>query len=73
MRRAMEAHHLGVKTAQGLLSRLGWGWDASCFGATAPPEMLDEALRVHWEPEEQAAERAFRWYLGLDTSWPERN
>lgn len=54
----------GVKAAQNLLERLGWHYDASCFAATAPPEMREEAGRVIFGPTEHEEERGFRWYLG---------
>ena len=40
----------GVKAAQNLLERLDWQYDASCFAATAPPEMREEAGRVVFGP-----------------------
>jgi len=54
----------GVEAAQDLLARLGWQYDASCFAATAPPEMREEAERVIFEPTEHEEEQGFRWYLG---------
>ena len=54
----------GVKAAQNLLERLGWQYDASCFAATAPPEMREEAGRVIFGPTEHEEEQGFRWYLG---------
>ena len=54
----------GVKAAQNLLERLGWQYDASCFAATAPPEMREEAGRVAFGPTEHEEEQGFRWCLG---------
>ena len=54
----------GVKAAQDLLERLGWLYDASCFAATAPPDMREEAGRVVFGPTEHEEEQGFRWYLG---------
>ena len=54
----------GVKAAQNLLERLGWQYDASCFAATAPPEMREEAGSVIFGPTEHEEEQGFRWYLG---------
>ena len=54
----------GVKAAQNLLERLGWQYDASCFAATAPTEMREEAGRVVFGPTEHEEEQGFRWYLG---------
>ena len=54
----------GVKAAQNLLERLGWQYDASCFAATAPPEMREEAGRVIFGPAEHEEEQSFRWHLG---------
>ena len=54
----------GVKAAQNLLERIGWQYDASCFVATAPPEMREEAGRVIFGATEHEEEQGFRWYLG---------
>ena len=54
----------GTQAARDLLDRLGWQYDASCFAATAPPEMHEEAERVVFEPTEHEEEQGFRWYLG---------
>jgi len=54
----------GTQAARDLLFRLGWQYDASCFAATAPPEMREEAERVVFEPTEHEEEQGFRWYLG---------
>ena len=59
-----ESWKRGVKAAQELLERLGWQYDASCFAATAPPDMREEAERVIFGPTEHEEEQGFRWYLG---------
>ena len=59
-----DSWYRGVEAAQGLLARLGWQYDASCFAATAPPEMREEAGRVVFGPAEHEEEQGFRWYLG---------
>ena len=59
-----ESWNRGVKAAQDLLARLGWQYDASCFAATAPQEMREEAGRIVFEPSEHEEEQGFRWYLG---------
>ena len=62
--RYSDSFNRGVKAAQNLLERLGWQYDASCFAATAPPEMREEAGRVIFGPTEHEEEQGFRWYLG---------
>ena len=59
-----DSWYRGVEAAQGLLARLGWQYDASCFASTAPPEMREEAGRVVFGPAEHEEEQGFRWYLG---------
>ena len=54
----------GIKAAQNLLERLGWQYDASCFAATAPPAMREEAGRVVFGAAEHEEEQGFRWHLG---------
>ena len=59
-----DSWYRGVEAAQDLLARLGWQYDASCFAATAPPEMRKEAGRVVFGPAEHEEEQGFRWHLG---------
>ena len=60
----IQSYSRGAQAARDLLDRLGWQYDASCFAATAPPEMREEAGRVVFGPTEQEEEQGFRWYLG---------
>lgn len=59
-----DSYTRGIKAAQDLLDRLGWQYDASCFAATASPEMREEAGRIVFGPAEHEEEQGFRWYLG---------
>ena len=59
-----ESWNRGVKAAQELLERLGWQYDASCFAATAPPDMREEAGRIVFGRSEHEEEQGFRWHLG---------
>ena len=59
-----DSYTRGIKEAQDLLERLGWQYDASCFAATAPPEMREEAERIVFGRSEREEEQGFRWYLG---------
>ena len=60
----IQSYSRGAQAARDLLDRLGWQYDASCFAATAPPEMREEAGRVIFGPTEHEEEQGFRWYLG---------
>ena len=60
----IQSYSRGAQAARDLLDRLGWPYDASCFAATAPPEMREEAGRVIFGPAEHEEEQGFRWYLG---------
>ena len=60
----IQSYSRGAQAARDLLDRLGWPYDASCFAATAPPEMREEAGRVIFGPTEHEEEQGFRWYLG---------
>ena len=60
----IQSYSRGAQAARDLLDRLGWPYDASCFAATAPPEMRVEAGRVVFGPAEHEEEQGFRWHLG---------
>ena len=61
MQRIPQEWSQGVSAARAVLDRLGWGYDASAFWASATPEMRGEAERTSLLEGEA---EGFFWYLG---------